>query len=58
MSKTSSGAEFRVPLEIPPEGYSEAYFQRLITQINIAFGLIPSKNEVADEANNMNWFMS
>ena len=58
MSTTSSGAQFREPLEMPPQVYSEAYFQRLISQIRTVLGLIPSKNEVEDEANNMNWFMS
>jgi len=58
MSTTSSGAQFREPLEMPPQEYSEAYFQRLISQIRTILGLIPSRNEVEDEANNMNWFMS
>tara|TARA_R110002012_G_scaffold287328_1_gene479634 strand:+ start:2119 stop:2295 length:177 start_codon:yes stop_codon:yes gene_type:complete len=58
MNKTSSGAEFRMPVEMPPKEYSEAYFQRLITQIRLILGLIPSKDDVESEANNMTWFMS
>jgi hypothetical protein len=58
MSKTSGGAPFRLSLEMPPQEYSEAYLQRLITQIRIVLGLIPSKEEVESEANNLTWFMS
>ena len=53
MSKTSGGAPFRLSLEMPPQEYSEAYLQRLITQIRIVLGLIPSKDEVESEANNL-----
>ena len=58
MSTTSSGAEFRQPLELPPQEYSEAYFQRLVSQIRTILGLVPSRNEVESEASNMTWFMS
>ena len=58
MSTTSSGAEFRQPLELPPQEYSEEYFQRLISQIRTILGLVPSRNEGESEASNMTWFMS
>ena len=52
MSKTSSGAEFRLPLELPPQEYSEPYFQRLINQLRIALGLIRSSDDIENEAHN------
>lgn len=58
MSKTSSGAEFRLPLELPPQEYSEPYFQRLINQLRIALGLIRSSDDIENEAHNRAWFLS
>tara|TARA_R100001377_G_C3175899_1_gene104765 strand:+ start:345 stop:521 length:177 start_codon:yes stop_codon:yes gene_type:complete len=58
MIKTSSGAEFRLPLELPPEEYTEEYMLRLINQLRIVLELIPSKNDVQEDAFSHSWFMS
>lgn len=58
MSKTSAGAGFRLPIELPPQEYSEQYFQRLVNQLRIVLGLIPAANDVESEANNRAWFLS
>jgi len=57
-TKTSSGAEHRLPLELPTVEYQEDYMLRLINQLRIVFELIPSKQDVEDESSAMSWFMS
>ena len=57
-TRTASGAEFRIPLELPPTESSEEYQIRLINQLRIVLELIPSKNDVEDDAQAVSWFMS
>ena len=57
-TRTASGAEFRIPLELPPAEYSEEYQIRLVNQLRIILELIPSKNDVEDDAQAVSWFMS
>jgi len=57
-TRTASGAEFRIPLELPSAEYSEEYQIRLINQLRIILELIPSKNDVEDDAQAVSWFMS
>jgi hypothetical protein len=56
--KTSSGAEFRLPLELPPAEYTEEYMLRLLNQLRIVLELIPSKSDVENEASTQSWFLS
>ena len=57
-TRTASGAEFRIPLELPPAEYSAEYQIRLINQLRIVLELIPSKNDVEDDTQAVSWFMS
>ena len=57
-TRTASGAEFRIPLELPPAEYSEEYQIRLINQLRIVLELIPSKNDVEGDTQAVSWFMS
>tara|TARA_Y100001937_G_scaffold113814_1_gene162900 strand:- start:812 stop:991 length:180 start_codon:yes stop_codon:yes gene_type:complete len=57
-TKTASGAEHRLPLELPTPDYQEDYMLRLINQLRIVLELIPSKQDVENESSAISWFMS
>ena len=57
-TKTASGAEHRLPLELPTVEYQEDYMLRLINQLRIVLELIPSKQDVENESSAISWFMS
>ena len=57
-TRSSSGAEFRLPLELPPTEYSEEYQIRLVNQLRIVLELIPSKTDVEDSSQAISWFVS